>query len=89
MKYIVLTVTNLAQGWQLYSNDTHGWAQATFSFVATEATSSLFFAGGYDSNHYIGLDNVSVTAVPEPETYAMMLAGLAAIGSIARRRKAK
>ena len=33
---------------------------------------------------------VSVTAVPEPETYAMMLAGLGLIGAIARRRnKAK
>lgn len=30
----------------------------------------------------------AVTAVPEPETYAMMLAGLGLIGAIARRRKA-
>ncbi len=30
----------------------------------------------------------SVTAVPEPETYAMMLAGLGAIGFLSRRRKA-
>ena len=34
-------------------------------------------------------DNVSVTAVPEPETYAMMLAGLGAIGFMARRRQVK
>jgi len=31
----------------------------------------------------------SVTPVPEPETYAMMLAGLGLIGAIARRRKQK
>lgn len=30
-----------------------------------------------------------VTAVPEPETYAMLLAGLGHIGGIARRRKAR
>jgi len=31
----------------------------------------------------------SVAAVPEPETYAMMLAGLGALGFVGRRRKAQ
>ncbi|MHA4870603.1 FxDxF family PEP-CTERM protein [Duganella sp. PWIR1] len=33
------------------------------------------------------VDNLNVTAVPEPETYAMMLAGLGLVGLAARRRK--
>lgn len=32
---------------------------------------------------------VSVTAVPEPETYAMLLAGLGLIGAVSRRRATK
>lgn len=34
------------------------------------------------------LGGISVAAVPEPETYAMLLAGLGLIGFSARRRKA-
>lgn len=41
------------------------------------------------ADHGLAIDNVtlSVTAVPEPGTYAMLLAGLAAIGFVARRRR--
>ena len=35
-----------------------------------------------------GIDNVTVAAVPEPETYAMLLAGLGLLGFVARRRSA-
>jgi PEP-CTERM motif len=34
-----------------------------------------------------GGDLVATPAIPEPETYALMIAGLAAVGFIARRRK--
>ena len=42
------------------------------------------------STQYSGsISDFSVTAVPEPETYALMLAGLGLVGGIARRRKQK
>ncbi|MEI6724167.1 MAG: PEP-CTERM sorting domain-containing protein, partial [Betaproteobacteria bacterium] len=37
-----------------------------------------------------GIDNLrTAAAIPEPETYAMMLAGLSLLGFVARRRKLK
>jgi hypothetical protein len=35
----------------------------------------------------IGVSGTIITAVPEPETYALFMAGLAAVGFMARRRK--
>ncbi|HEY0953455.1 MAG TPA: PEP-CTERM sorting domain-containing protein [Roseateles sp.] len=39
------------------------------------------------NDHLLAIDNVRVTAVPEPSTYALLLAGLGAVGFIARRRR--
>jgi hypothetical protein len=33
------------------------------------------------------IDNIAVTPVPEPQTYALMIAGLAMLGGVAARRK--
>lgn len=46
--------------------------------------------GNYASiNMPENVGNASVSAVPEPETYALMMAGLGLMGAVARRRKAK
>jgi len=46
-------------------------------------------SGDFYGFDYLKLNDYSVSAVPEPETYALMLAGLGLISAIARRRKAK
>lgn len=44
--------------------------------------------GGYESWLFsLNSLQATVTAVPEPETYAMLLAGLGLVGGIARRRR--
>ena len=62
----------------------------SFNFTTAGGLQALVFSSvGGDGYSGAVLDNVSVTAaVPEPETYAMLLAGLGLVGAIARRRKA-
>lgn len=61
----------------------------TLSWTATSAgTQWVSFSGG-NGNDGPTLDNVFLAAaVPEPETYALMLAGLGLVVGLARRRKA-
>ena len=66
----------------------------SYTFTADSAVTRMQFTDVSSSTINVDgvLDNVSVNAltapVPEPETYALMLAGLAAMGLVARRRKA-
>lgn len=59
----------------------------TYTGTAVDNTLNLFY---FDSNTGDNRGSIlaTVTAVPEPETYAMLLAGLGLVGFIARRRKA-
>jgi hypothetical protein len=64
----------------------------SLSFIATGSSADISFIDNLtNGNRNIGtlLDNVSVTAVPEPEVYGMMLMGLGLMGFVARKRKNK
>ena len=67
------------------------WQQFEFDVTGTGGWDTLKFAAGGTAQTYGGsLDNVSlVAAVPEPETYALMMAGLGAVAFMARRRRPK
>ena len=73
-----------------------GWTPVSFLFTATGSTETLTFQstttadfGNRDYPTAFGpaLDNVSVTAVPEPSTWAMMILGFLGLGVLAYRRK--
>lgn len=64
--------------------DPFGTKSLTFTPLSTGSVSLSFANRGGDLEGAL-LDNVTITAVPEPETYALMLAGLLVVGSIARR----
>lgn len=61
------------------------------AFAATPAGNYYITVGGVANGTmggiYNGAISVSAAPIPEPETYAMMLAGLAALGFLARRRQ--
>jgi hypothetical protein len=67
------------------STDT--WSMSTLGFTADSSTSTVIFTdiSGSNPNSDLFLDNVSVSAVPEPSTFAA-LAGLSVLGFAAYRR---
>lgn len=57
-----------------------GPSLAKYSLFSISGTQNAIF------NSY-AIDTISITSVPEPEAYAMLLAGLGLVGVIARRRR--
>ncbi|SHN36579.1 PEP-CTERM protein-sorting domain-containing protein [Duganella sacchari] len=61
---------------------------ATLPTTVLTGPLKLHVFGKYgEASSYSGTINIT-TAVPEPETYAMLLGGLALVGAVVRRRKA-
>ncbi len=65
------------------------WTRYAATFVATGTTTTLRLANGQNAyEHFTLIDGASVEAVPEPATWALMIGGFAAVGVMARRRRA-
>jgi choice-of-anchor C domain-containing protein len=63
-----------------------GWQNYTYSFLATGSSTTLSFASQDAGAFGAVLDNVSVTAMPEPAVWATMLLGFGLVGGLMRRR---
>ena len=75
------------------SNITTGnvnWQKFTTSFVAGSTSTKLLFTNSTPtSDNFAGLDDVSVSAVPEPAAWLMMILGFGVIGASLRSRSRK
>ncbi len=65
----------------------NNWLTLDFLVSGTGSDILTFAAVGTSDGLGGSLDNVILTAVPEPETYGMMLVGLGLMGFVARRRR--
>nr|WP_315849387.1 PEP-CTERM sorting domain-containing protein [uncultured Rhodoferax sp.] len=75
-------------GWNLFANG----SKSIGVVMANDSKSALllFNDKGHDGDFDDMVIKVAITTpVPEPETYAMLIAGLAVLGAAARRRKSR
>ncbi|MYM23949.1 PEP-CTERM sorting domain-containing protein [Duganella sp. FT135W] len=56
-------------------------------FVGWTGLASVVLTGNLLSQSYVQIDNINVSAVPEPASYAMLFAGLGLLGFVARRTR--
>lgn len=72
---------------------TADWVKYSFQIAAqgtgTTARFAVNYVGSADTANYVGIDSVTVTAVPEPSSVLMLGAGLAGLAAWTRRRQAR
>lgn len=74
-----------------YSFDNLSWTRTNLagSVALNKIGQDFYIRYSEHSGAQFYLSSMTVAAVPEPETYAMLLAGLGVLGAVARRRQSK
>ena len=63
------------------------WTRYSHTFTANESETVIAFLNDTPvGNNYSGLDNVSLSAVPEPSSLVLLCAGIASLAAFARKR---
>lgn len=75
--------------WDIPTQPSFGLVKRSSGLLAPITTDQLRFTATGGDNYYAvsEIQAFGVPAIPEPETYALMLAGLGVVGFVARRRR--
>jgi hypothetical protein len=66
------------------------WQEFSHTFTASGPSTKIWFLNNTPLlDNYLGLDDVSIAAVPEPSTWAMIILGFGGVGFMAYRRSRK
>lgn len=79
---------DFTRGFLTDSTNSPGWNTYSFITRAADDAALVFALRGIPSPRFgLSLQNIQITAVPEPATLAMLLAGLGAVVFVGRRRR--
>lgn len=84
---VFLNNVQIPPTFQQLGNSQTSWSLKTLQFYAPANSTLTFSALGTSETLGGYVDDIKLTAVPEPATWAMMIMGFAGLGAVLRRRR--